>query len=115
MRRTTRIISSLLHLSQPPTTTYTRPFGRWVYIISRSVSPALGSSFLQQAMRKHALSFTDIHAVREMPFDRAAERYAVTGGVSKYQAFFQDDRELLDPIKEGIMHDNTPAGHRRQG
>lgn len=75
----------------------------------------MGSPFRQQAMRKHALSFTDIHAVREMPFDRAAERYAVTGGVPKYQAFFQDDRELLDPIKEGIMHDNTPAGHRRQG
>ena len=66
-------------------------------------------------MRRHALSFTDNYAVPEMPFDRAVERYPVTGGVPKYLAIFQDARELLDPTKKVIMHDNTPAGHRRQG
>jgi len=100
-RRTTRIISSLLYLSQSPTTTCSRPFDRWIYIISRSVSPALGSSLRQQALSKHALSFIDNYAVPEIPFDRAVERYAVTGGVPKYLAFFQDARELLDPIKKG--------------
>ncbi len=100
-RRTTRNISSLLHLSQSPTTTCIRPFDRWIYIISKSVSPALGSSFRQQALSKHALSFIDNYAVPEIPFDWAVERYAVTGGVPKYLAFFQDARELLDPIKKG--------------
>ena len=91
----------MLHLSQPPTTTCIRPFDRWIYIISKSVSPALGSSFRQQALSKHALSFIDNYAVPEIPFDWAVERYAVTGGVPKYLAFFQDARELLDPIKKG--------------
>lgn len=96
-------------------TTCSRPFDRWIYIISRSVSPALGSSLRQQALSKHALSFIDNYAVPEIPFDWAVERHAVTGGMPKYLAFFQDDRELLDPIKEVIKRDNTPAGHRRQG
>ena len=91
----------MLHLSQSPTTTCIRPFDRWIYIISKSVSPALGSSFRQQALSKHALSFIDNYAVPEIPFDWAVERHAVTGGMPKYLAFFQDDRELLDPIKKG--------------
>ena len=76
-------------------------------------SPLYGRRTAQMPLAP--LSFTDIYAVQEMPFDWAVERYAVTGGVPKYLAFFQDARELLDPIKKVIMHDNTPAGHRRQG
>ena len=76
-------------------------------------SPLYGRRTAQMPLAP--LSFTDIYAVQEMPFDWAVERHAVTGGMPKYLAFFQDDRELLDPIKEVIKHDNTPAGHRRQG
>ena len=76
-------------------------------------SPLYGRRTAQMPLAP--LSFTDIYAVQEMPFDWAVERHAVTGGMPKYLAFFQDDRELLDPIKEVIEHDNTPAGHRRQG
>ena len=76
-------------------------------------SPLYGRRTSQ--MRLAPLPFTDIYAVQKLPFDLAVEQYAVTGGVPKYLEFFQDDRELLDPIKEVIKHDNTPAGHRRQG
>lgn len=62
-------------------------------------SPLYGRRTAQMPLAP--LSFTDIYAVPEIPFDRAVERYAVTGGVPKYLAFFQDARELLDPIKKG--------------
>ena len=62
-------------------------------------SPLYGRRTAQMPLAP--LSFTDIYAVQEMPFDWAVERHAVTGGMPKYLAFFQDDRELLDPIKKG--------------
>ena len=67
-------------------------------------SPLYGRRTAQ--MRLAPLSFTEIYAVQEIPFDRAVERYAVTGGVPKYLEFFQDDRELLDQIKEVILSKN---------
>ena len=76
-------------------------------------SPLYGRRTAQMPLAP--LSFTDIYAVQEMPFDWAVERYAVTGGVPKYLAFFRMTGNCSIRSKKVIMHDNTPAGHRRQG
>ena len=57
-------------------------------------------------MRLAPLPFTDIYAVQDLPFDKAVEQYAVTGGVPKYLEFFQDDRNLLDQIKDVVLSKN---------
>ena len=67
-------------------------------------SPLYGRRTSQ--MRLAPLPFTDIYAVQELPFDLAVERYAVTGGVPKYLEFFQDDRNLLDQIKDVVLSKN---------
>ena len=67
-------------------------------------SPLYGRRTSQ--MRLAPLSFTDIYAVQRLPFDRAVEQYAVTGGVPKYLEFFQDDRELLDQLKDVVLSKN---------
>lgn len=43
---------------------------------------------------------------RSCPFDRVVEQYAVTGGVPKYLEFFQDDRDLLDQLKDVVLSKN---------
>ncbi len=67
-------------------------------------SPLYGRRTSQ--MRLAPLSFTDIYAVQRLPFDRAMEQYAVTGGVPKYLEFFQDDRKLLDQLKDVVLSKN---------
>ena len=54
-------------------------------------------------MRLAPLPFTDIYAVQELPFNKAVEQYAVTGGVPKYLEFFEDDRELEEQLKDAVL------------
>lgn len=55
-------------------------------------SPLYGRRTLQ--MRLDPLLFTDVYEVQKLPFDKATEQYAVTGGVPKYLEFFEDARDL---------------------
>lgn len=64
-------------------------------------SPLYGRRTSQ--MRLAPLSFTDIYDVWNLPFDKAAEQYAVTGGVPKYLEFFEDDRELVEQLKDTVL------------
>ena len=67
-------------------------------------SPLYGRRTAQ--MRLTPLPFTDIYAVQKMPFDRAVEQYAVTGGVPKYLEFFEDERPLEDQLKDTVLSKN---------
>ncbi|MCI9148875.1 MAG: ATP-binding protein [Lachnospiraceae bacterium] len=49
------------------------------------------------------LSFTDVYNTRRLPFDKAAEQYAVTGGVPKYLEFFEDGRGLVEQLKDTVL------------
>lgn len=49
------------------------------------------------------LSFTDVYAVQDLPFDKAVEQYAVTGGVPKYLEFFEDNRKLEEQLKDTVL------------
>ena len=64
-------------------------------------SPLYGRRTAQ--MRLAPLPFTDIFAVQELPFDKAVEQYAVTGGVPKYLEFFEDNRELEEQLKDTVL------------
>lgn len=64
-------------------------------------SPLYGRRTAQ--IRLAPLSFTDIYAVQKMPFEQAAEQYAVTGGVPKYLEFFEDGRGLEEQLKEVVL------------
>lgn len=67
-------------------------------------SPLYGRRTSQ--MRLAPLPFTEIYAVQDLPFDKAVEQYAVTGGVPKYLEFFQDNRDLLDQIEDVVLSKN---------
>lgn len=67
-------------------------------------SPLYGRRTAQ--MRLSPLSFTDIYAVQNRSFDKAAEQYAVTGGVPKYLEFFEDDRKLEEQLKDTVLSKN---------
>ena len=64
-------------------------------------SPLYGRRTSQ--MRLAPLSFTEIYAVQKLPFDRAVEQYAVTGGVPKYLWFFHDNLDLLGHVEDGVV------------
>lgn len=64
-------------------------------------SPLYGRRTAQ--MRLAPLSFTDIYEAQTMPFEKAVEQYAVTGGVPKYLEFFEDGRELAEQLKETVL------------
>lgn len=64
-------------------------------------SPLYGRRTSQ--MRLAPLSFTDIYAVQKLPFDKAVEQYAVTGGIPKYLEFFEDNRELVEQLKDTVL------------
>ena len=64
-------------------------------------SPLYGRRTAQ--MRLAPLSFTDVYAVQDLPFDKAVEQYAVTGGVPKYLEFFEDNRELEEQLKDTVL------------
>lgn len=67
-------------------------------------SPLYGRRTAQ--MRLAPLSFTDIYAEQKLSFEKAAEQYAVTGGVPKYLEFFEENRELREQIKDTILSKN---------
>ncbi len=64
-------------------------------------SPLYGRRTSQ--MRLSPLPFTDIYAVQDLSFTDAVEQYAVTGGVPKYLEFFEDDRTLIEQIKNAVL------------
>ena len=64
-------------------------------------SPLYGRRTSQMCLAP--LSFTDIYAVQNLPFDKAAEQYAVTGGIPKYLEFFEDNRELVEQLKDTVL------------
>lgn len=64
-------------------------------------SPLYGRRTAQ--MRLAPLTFTDIYEIQTMPFEKAVEQYAVTGGVPKYLEFFEDGRELAEQLKETVL------------
>ena len=49
------------------------------------------------------MPFTDIYAVQNLSFTDAVEQYAVTGGVPKYLEFFEDDKTLIEQIKNAVL------------
>ncbi len=67
-------------------------------------SPLYGRRTAQ--IRLSPLSFTDVYHALKLPFEKTAELYAVTGGVPKYLEFFQDDRDLIDQIKDAVLSKN---------
>ena len=67
-------------------------------------SPLYGRRTAQ--MRLAPLPFTDIYAAQDLPFDRAVEQYAVTGGVPKYLEFFKDGRPLQEQLKDTVLSKN---------
>ncbi len=64
-------------------------------------SPLYGRRTAQ--IRLTPLSFTEIYAVQDLPFAKAVEQYAVTGGVPKYLEFFQNKKELNSQIEDCVL------------
>ena len=64
-------------------------------------SPLYGRRTAQ--IRLAPLSFTEIYKVQKMPFEKAVEQYAVTGGVPKYVEFFEDGMGLEEQLKETVL------------
>ena len=64
-------------------------------------SPLYGRRTAQ--IRLTPLTFTDIYEVQKLPFDKAVEQYAVTGGVPKYLEFFEDDQEFEEKLKDTVL------------
>lgn len=64
-------------------------------------SPLYGRRTSQ--MRLAPLPFTDVYDAQNLPFDKAAEQYAVTGGVPKYLEFFEDGRELVEQLTDTVL------------
>ena len=64
-------------------------------------SPLYGRRTAQ--MRLAPLPFTDVYAAQSLPFDKAVEQYAITGGVPKYLEFFEDARPLKEQLKDAIL------------
>lgn len=64
-------------------------------------SPLYGRRTSQ--IRLMPLLFNDVYKAGNLPFDRAVEQYAVTGGVPKYLEFFDDKRPLPEQIKNIIL------------
>lgn len=64
-------------------------------------SPLYGRRTTQ--MRLTPLPFTDVYAAQQLPFDKAVEQYAVTGGVPKYLEFFEDERRLEEQLRDAVL------------
>lgn len=64
-------------------------------------SPLYGRRTSQ--IRLAPLPFTDIYAVQNLSFTDAVEQYAVTGGAPKYLEFFEDDKTLIEQIKNAVL------------
>lgn len=64
-------------------------------------SPLYGRRTSQ--MRLEPLSFSDIYEVQKLTLGKSVEQYAITGGVSKYLDFFDDNRDLIEQIKDAVL------------
>ncbi len=64
-------------------------------------SPLYGRRTAQ--IRLAPLSFTEVYAAQSLPFDKAVEQYAVTGGVPKYLEFFEDNRDFMEQIRDSVL------------
>lgn len=64
-------------------------------------SPLYGRRSSQ--IRLAPLSFTEVYENQKLSFEKAAEQYAVTGGVPKYLEFFADGGDLIQQIKENVL------------
>ena len=64
-------------------------------------SPLYGRRTSQ--MRLSQLPFPDIYAAQKLSFERATEKYAVTGGIPKYLEFFENNKSLVEQIKETVL------------
>ena len=67
-------------------------------------SPIYGRRTAQ--IRLMPLSFTDIFPHQNLPFPKAVEQYAVTGGVPKYFDFFDGKKPLYSQIGETVLSPN---------
>ena len=64
-------------------------------------SPLYGRRTSQ--MRLEPLSYMEVYAAQKLPFDKAVEQYAITGGVPKYLEFFSDGRMLMEQVKDVVL------------
>lgn len=67
-------------------------------------SPLYGRRTAQ--IRLSPLTFPDVYSAQQVPFEKAAEQYAVTGGVPKYMEFFQTGEDLQQQIKDIVLSKN---------
>lgn len=67
-------------------------------------SPLYGRRTAQ--IRLMPLSFQEVYSVQDLPFEKAVEQYAVTGGVPKYMEFFNDRDDLFKQIEEEVLSKN---------
>ncbi len=68
-------------------------------------SPLYGRRTAQ--IRLAPLSFTDVYAAQQIPFEQAVEQYAITGGIPKYLEFFEDERTLEEQLKDAVLSKNS--------
>ncbi len=64
-------------------------------------SPLYGRRTSQ--MRLFPLPFTDVYSAQNISFSDAVEQYSITGGVPKYLEFFDDDRNLVEQLKDAAF------------
>lgn len=67
-------------------------------------SPLYGRRTSQ--IRLSPLSFTEVYASQKLSFTQAVEQYSITGGVPKYLEFFEDDKSLIEQLKENVLSKN---------
>jgi len=67
-------------------------------------SPLYGRRTAQ--IRLAPLPFPEVYAAGRLPFDRAVEQYAITGGVPKYLEFFEDGADLFGQVESVILSKN---------
>lgn len=67
-------------------------------------SPLYGRRTAQ--IRLAPLPFPEVYAAQRLPFERAVEQYAITGGVPKYLEFFEDGEELFQQVKSVVLSKN---------
>lgn len=67
-------------------------------------SPLYGRRTAQ--IRLAPLPFPEVYAAQQMPFARAVEQYAITGGVPKYLEFFEAGKDLFRQVESVILSKN---------
>jgi len=64
-------------------------------------SPLYGRRTSQ--LRLAPLTFTEVYEAGGLSFEKAAEQYALTGGVPKYLEFFDGDRDFTRQLTENVL------------